>query len=57
MFFFVIAIMSLDFVGSIGIPGRIDVQLLWIYDAMHPVVGLVWWGEGVVAAARAVVTS
>jgi iron(III) transport system permease protein len=40
MFFFVVAIEILDFVGLIGIPGRIDVLSLWIYDAMHPVVGL-----------------
>lgn len=40
MFFFVIAIEIFDFVGLIGMPGGMHVLVLWIYDAMHPVVGL-----------------
>jgi iron(III) transport system permease protein len=39
MFFFVIAIEIFDFVGLIGMPGGVQVLVLWIYDATHPVVG------------------
>jgi iron(III) transport system permease protein len=37
LFFFVVAIEVFDFVGLIGMPGRIEVLSLWIYDATHPV--------------------
>jgi iron(III) transport system permease protein len=40
LFFFVIAIEVFDFVGLIGMPGKIQVLSLWIYDATHPVMGL-----------------
>jgi iron(III) transport system permease protein len=40
LFFFVIAIEIFDIVGLIGLPGDVKVLVLWIYDAMHPVIGL-----------------
>ena len=43
-FFFVICIESFDIVGLIGLPGRIKVLSIWIYDALHPSVGLPDYG-------------
>lgn len=40
LFFFVIAIEIFDIVGLVGLPGQIDVLVIWIYDAMHPVMGI-----------------
>ena len=40
LFFFVIAIEIFDIVGLIGMPGGVDVLVIWIYDAMHPMIGL-----------------
>jgi iron(III) transport system permease protein len=44
LFFFVVAIDVFDFVGIIGMPGRIEVLSLWIYDATHPVIGVPDYG-------------
>jgi iron(III) transport system permease protein len=33
-----------DFVGLIGMPGRVEVLSLWIYDATHPVTGVPDYG-------------
>ena len=43
-FFFVVAVESFDIVGLIGLPGRIRVLSIWIYDALHPSVGLPDYG-------------
>ncbi|MCY4551436.1 MAG: iron ABC transporter permease [Defluviicoccus sp.] len=40
LFFFVISIEIFDIVGLIGLPGGVDVLVIWIYDAMHPMIGL-----------------
>ncbi len=37
MFFFVVAIEIFDIVGLVGMPGDIEVLVIWIFDAMHPV--------------------
>jgi iron(III) transport system permease protein len=44
LFFFVVAIDVFDFVGLIGMPGRVEVLSLWIYDATHPVTGVPDYG-------------
>ncbi len=44
LFFFVIAIEAFDFVGLIGMPGGINVLVILIYDAMHPMSGLPDYG-------------
>lgn len=40
LFFFVISIEIFDIAGLIGMPGDIVVFVTWIYDVMHPAVGL-----------------
>jgi len=60
LFFFGVAIESFDFVGLIGMPARIEVLSLWIYDATHSVtsepnygfagaVGMVMFGMSCIA--------
>src|SRR5262249_42611163 len=44
LFFFVVAIEIFDFIGLIGMPGRIEVLSLWIYDATHPVTNVPDYG-------------
>ncbi len=44
LLFFVVAIEIFDFVGLIGMPGRVEVLSVWIYDAMHPAVGFPDYG-------------
>jgi iron(III) transport system permease protein len=44
MFFFVVSVEVFDFVGLIGLPGGIKVLSVWIYDAMHPAVGMPDYG-------------
>lgn len=44
LLFFVVSIEIFDFVGLIGMPGRVEVLSLWIYDAMHPAVGFPDYG-------------
>jgi iron(III) transport system permease protein len=44
LFFFVVAIEVFDFVGLIGMPGKIAVLSLWIYDATHPVTAVPNYG-------------
>ena len=44
MFFFVISIEIFDIVGVVGMPGDIDVLVIWIFDAMHPVMGIPKFG-------------
>lgn len=44
LLFFVISIEIFDFVGLIGMPGKVEVLSLWIYDAMHPAVGFPDYG-------------
>ncbi len=40
LFFFVISIEIFDIVALIGMPGEIEVLVIWIFDAMHPVMGI-----------------
>ncbi len=40
LFFFVISIEIFDIVGLVGMPGDIEVLVIWIFDAMHPVMGI-----------------
>ena len=44
LFFFVVAVETFDFVGLIGMPGGINVLVIMIYDAMHPMSGLPDYG-------------
>ncbi|MPZ59359.1 MAG: ABC transporter permease subunit [Rhizobiales bacterium] len=44
MFFFVISVETFDIVGLIGLPGGIKVLSVWIYDAMHPAIGMPDYG-------------
>ena len=40
LFFFVVSIEIFDIVAIIGMPSKLDVLTIWIYDAMHPSIGL-----------------
>jgi iron(III) transport system permease protein len=44
LLFFIIGIELFDFVGLIGMPGRVEVLSLWVYDAMHPSTGFPDYG-------------
>lgn len=44
LFFFVVAIDAFDFIGLIGLPARVEVLSLWIYDATHPTTGVPDYG-------------
>lgn len=44
LFYFVIAIELFDFVAFIGLPGRVEVLSLWIYDATHATTALPKYG-------------
>jgi iron(III) transport system permease protein len=44
LLFFIIGIELFDFIGLIGMPGRVEVLSLWVYDAMHPSTGFPDYG-------------
>jgi iron(III) transport system permease protein len=44
LFFFVVAVEIFDFVGPIGMPARLGVLSVWIYDALHPTAGVPDYG-------------
>jgi len=58
LLFFVIAIEVFDFVGLIGMPGKVEVLSLWVYDAMHPAAGFPDYGAaGAIAMAMFLVSA